>query len=528
MSISRTAKMAEGDVASLMSPVGPVSDQFVYDQRFITAIMGPYGSAKTTSCIRKIVNSVFWQEPGPDGVRRVRWCVVRDTYGQLETNVMNSWFTWFPKTKNNWNGNEMCHRLRFEGVSLDGSPPSKVEIEMYFRAMGDRKAEDVLKGLELTGLWLNETDTLDKTVLLFGMPRTGRYPSAKNGGCQWRGIICDFNAPDVDNWTYQLLVQRDMGLTPEQEAEYRRALGPRFGIGFHRQPGGLSKDPVPENIQNLPDGYYETLMLGFGHNENHVRRFIHNEFGAVWNGQPVYPEFNREIHVADDVRPDPSIPIDAGLDGGRTPAMVFGQKMPNGQRRVLDELVVFNPDPDKKEQQLERLGPTAMAEIARDFVAQAYPHCQMGTVYYDPAIDFGGDDDGYDWLKFFRATFKAPRFKPGGKAGNRIEPRLESVRKLLAALWGGKPAMSISSRCKSIIRGMAGGYIFERVKLSNGTGRFRDRPIKNDFSHGQDALQSLCLGWEGEGEVVHDMERRHSMRRASSKVKHTGFAGARR
>lgn len=520
--------MADHDIAALMAPVGPISDQFVYDQRFITAIMGPYGSAKTTSCIRKIINSVFWQEPGPDGVKRVRWCVVRDTYSQLETNVMNSWFTWFPKNKNNWNGNEMCHRLRYKGVSLDGTPSCDIEIEMYFRAMGDRKAEDVLKGLELTGLWLNETDTLDKTVLLFGMPRTGRYPSAKNGGCQWRGIICDFNAPDIDNWTYQLLVEGDIGLKPEQMAEYREKLGPRFGIGFHRQPGGLSKNPRPENIQNLPEGYYETLLLGFGHNENHVRRFVHNDFGAVWNGQPVYPEFNRIIHVSkDELVPDPAVPIDAGLDGGRTPAMVFGQKM-RGQRRILDELVVFDPDPDKLDQQLDRLGPTAMAEIARDFVATNYPDCKMGTVYYDPAIDFGQDDDGYDWLKFFRETFKAPRFRPGGKAGNRIMPRLEAVRKLLTALWGGKPALVFSDRCKSLIRGLSGGYIFERVKLSNGSGRFRDRPIKNDFSHAQDALQSLCLGWEGEGDVVQDMEQRHSARRAAKNVRHTGMAGARR
>jgi hypothetical protein len=40
--------------------------------------MGPYGSAKTTSCFQKILNSVaMWQNPNPhDGVRRVK--VVRD------------------------------------------------------------------------------------------------------------------------------------------------------------------------------------------------------------------------------------------------------------------------------------------------------------------------------------------------------------------------------------------------------------------------------------------------------------------
>lgn len=516
--------MNDRTIASLMAPVGPKAEAFVYDQRFITAIMGPYGSAKTTTCIRKIVNSAFWQNPGPDGVRRVRWCVVRDTYAQLQTNVMNSWFTWFPKTKQNWNGGELCHRLRFETIGFDGKP-GMVEIEIYFRAMGDQKAEDVLKGLELTGLWLNETDTLDKSVLLFGLPRTGRYPSAKNGGCQWRGVICDFNAPDIDNWTYKLLVEQDIGLTAEQEAEYGKALGPRFGIGFWRQPSGLSKEPLPENIQNLPEGYYESLMLGFGHNENHVRRFVHNEFGAVWNGQPVYPEFNRDIHVArEPLRADPTVPIDAGLDGGRTPAMMFVQNMPNGQLRVLGELVVYDPD---KKQALERLGPTAMAELARDYVKLHFPNCRMGTVYYDPAIDYGADEDGYDWLKFFKNSFKA-KYKPGGSAANRINPRLESVRKRLTMLIGGKPAMVIDpQKCPMLIRGFSGGYIFERVELSNGTGRFKEKPVKNDFSHGQDAFAEVSLGLDRNGaSIIEDMEDRHAARRKRGKVRHGGYAAA--
>lgn len=516
--------MSEGSFASLMAPVGPRAEAFVNDQRFITAIMGPYGSAKTTSCIRKIVNSAFWQEPGPDGVRRVRWCCVRDTYAQLEANVMNSWFTWFPKTKANWNGREMCHRLRFATAGLDGQPAGEIYIEMYFRAMGDQKAEDVLKGFELTGLWLNETDTLDGSVLLFGLPRTGRYPSAKDGGCQWRGVICDFNAPDIDNWTYDLLVEGKIGLTPDQLEEFGKELGPRFGIGFHRQPGGLSKDPRPENIDNLPKGYYETLMLGFGGNDNHVRRFVHNEFGAVRNGQPVFPEFNEAIHLAkEELKADPNLPIHAGLDGGRTPAMIFVQSDPvTGQLRVLDELVLYDP---LKKDELQRLGPTAMGQIAREFVARRYPRCKMGTVFYDPSIDFGVEEDGYDWLRFFKKEFPA-KFRPGGKAGNRLEPRHESVRKRLNQTPGGKPAFLLSPSCRVLRRAFNNGYVMERVKFSNGSGRFRDKPVKNDFSHPMDALMEATLGIETKASILDDMDMRQRARGPKGKVSYGGYAGA--
>lgn len=499
-----------GMLASLLAPVGPKAEAFVNDQRFLTAIMGPFGSAKTTMCIRKILNSAFWQNPGPDGVRRVRWCCVRDTYAQLEANVMKSWFTWFPKTKANWNGRMMQHVLRLDVVDGQGGTFT-IEIEMLFRAMGDQKAEDVLKGLELTGLWMNETDTLDQSVFLFGWPRTGRYPPAKMGGCQWRGVIADFNAPDIDNWTYDFFVLQKLGLNEEQEIQLKEVLGPRFGIGYFRQPGGLSKDPPPENIQNLPVGYYEGLLLAYANQPNYLRRFVHNEFGAVRNGQPVFPEFNEQLHMAAEVlEPLPDLPIVAGLDGGRTPAMVLAQRTDIGQLRILDELVLFDP---KKKDELARMGPTAFAEMARDFVDRRYPRHRFGGGFYDPAADFGEFDDAGTWMDIFKRAFGGT-WKPGGKDGNRLEPRLEAVRKRLNRSPGGQPGMLVSARCSMLRRGFTAGYVIERIETSAG-GRFREQPTKNDFSHVQDALQYLCLGLDTRGRIIDEMDVRAAARKAA-------------
>lgn len=505
--------------ASLMAFVGPKAEAFCNDQRLLTAIMGPYGSAKTTSCIRKVVQSAMWQKPGTDGVRRVRWCVVRDTYAQLETNVMNSWFTWFPKTKENWNGREMCHRLNFHVMIGDDPVPQPIYIEMYFRAMGDQKAEDVLKGLELTGLWLNEADTLDMATFLFGMPRTGRYPAKKDGGCQWHGVICDFNAPDIDNWVYDLLVEKNLGLNAEQEAELRAVLGERFGVGFYQQPGGLS--PNAENLQNLPEGYYQGLAFAFANKPNHLRRFVHNLFGAVFNGQPVFPEFNPSIHVASErLVPYRGEPIHAGLDGGNTPALVFFQLIEN-QFRMIDELVIYDPG---KTEELKRLGSKAFAATAKEFVAEQYPTCRMGTFFYDPAIGYGPEDDDEDWLRFFRKEFKGAKFRPGGKDGNRIEPRLTSVRDRMVKMPGGRPGLLISPTCRVVIRAFTAGYVIERVKMSNGMGRFRDVPSKNDFSHVMDATQYASLGAETRAAIIDDLDAR-GRQRANGKVKHGGYAG---
>lgn len=485
---------------AMLAPVGPVSEAFIADESLICAIMGPYGSAKTTSCIRKIIQSPRFQNKGPDGVRRVRWCVVRDTYGQLETNVLNSWFTWFPKTKDNWNGREMVHRLSFDVALLDGNEPERWEIEVYFRAMGDQKAEDVLKGLELTGLWLNEVDTLDKGVLRFGLPRTGRYPSAAHGGCQYRAVIADFNAPDIDNWTYELLVEQKLPISDDLAAELRKALGPRFNIGFHRQPGGRSKDPLPENIRNLPDGYYESLMLGLTAND--IRRFVDNEFGAVRNGQPVYPEYNDDIHCVPDLLPQRDLPMCLAVDGGSTPAAVFGQIDDLGRQRWTAECVVFQDDADKG---LEQMGPEVFGRIVGEFWLEHYAHFTFGGAWADPAAFYGEDRDDYGWIKLFWKAFQktlkegainaaAWKIKPAPCNGNRLPERLEAVRRPLTKMIGGQPALMISDKCRFLRRGFKNGYVILRSQLSNGSGRWADKPLKNDFSHVHDGGQYLALG----------------------------------
>lgn len=490
-----------------LAPVGPVSEAFIADESMICAIMGPYGSAKTTSCIRKIVQSPRLQTGAIENgtrVRRVRWCVVRDTYGQLETNVLNSWFTWFPKTKDNWNGREMVHRLAFDVVTMNGQPPERWEIEAYFRAMGDQKAEDVLKGLELTGLWLNEVDTLDRSVLRFGLPRTGRYPSAAHGGCQYRAVIADFNAPDIDNWTYELLVEGKLPISDELAEDLRRQMGPRFNIGFHRQPGGRSRDPLPENIRNLPQGYYESMMLGLTPND--VRRFIDNEFGAVRNGQPVYPEFNDAIHVTKGLGTLDGVPVGMAIDGGSTPAAVFGQRDALGRMRWLSECVVFQADAEKG---LEQMGPEAFGRICGEHWLEKYGRATFGGAWADPAAFFGAERDEYGWIKLFWKAFcktvggsaRQWKIKPAPCKGNRLPERIEAVRRPLTQMIGGQPALMISDACSMLRRGFNSGYVIVRSQLSNGGGRWADKPLKNDFSHVHDAGQYLALGLTRRGEA---------------------------
>lgn len=500
----------EGEARAVtMLPVGPVAERFKNDRMFISTIMGPYGSGKTTSCFQKIVNAAMWQNPGPDGIRRVRACCIRATYAQLQTNVMDDWFAWFPRTKDNWKGDEFKHTLN---IDIPNFGP--IRIEMLFRALGDLKAEQVFKGMALTLLWMNEVDTLDMNVLKYGLPRVGRYPMAKDGGCAWSGIIADMNAPDVDNWTYDLLVNKQLDLAPELLEQLRRDYGAMFGINFHRQPGG--REPEAENLENLPKGYYERMMIGLS--ENEIRRFVDNEFGAVNNGQPVFPEFNDTFHVAREaLKPLPNVPISLGIDGGMTPAIVFGQETEDGQVRILDELVIFNAETGRS---LDKLGARTFGEQARRFLDDRFPHAKIGRIWGDPAAFYGADGrhaEDLAWADAFAQTFKL-KVKPAPVRGNRLTPRIEAVRGCLKANVGSRPGITISPTCKHLRRGFNNGYVIQRVKYSSGGGRWKDEPEKNDFSHVHDALQYLVLGMKKRGDITLDMDARQALRRQRQKV----------
>lgn len=510
-------------VASMMAPVGPVAEAFVNDWRLLTTIMGPVGSAKTTSCIRKIVTSALKQNPGPDGVRRVRWAAIRNTYPQLERNVLNSWFTWFPKDKDNWNGKEMRQCLNLEWIDAGTGNVIPIYIEIYFIALNERSAEEVLRGLELTGIWINEMDTCDPNIWYYGVGRIGRYPSAKDGGCAWSGIIGDFNAPDIDNYVYDLCVDGNLGLDKETEDLLKEQLGPRFGVGFHRQPGGRSVDPLPENIKNLPPGYYATQIMAYAKRPNLLRRLVDNDFGTTVDGQPVYPEYNSALHLAATALPPlADYPIYAGLDGGRTPCMVFFQ-VP-GYMRILKELVVYDPKKNSAEDKiyLERMGPRYFAELAREFVLDHFGDREIKMVFYDPAIDFGGDDDDYDWLKSFQKEFPC-KFKAGGKEGNRLEPRLGAVRDWLNSSPGGQAGLLMGNDCKVLRRGFAGGYCYDQAKTSTGL-TLKEKPSKGPFSHIQDALQYGALGYKLRGDAIEHQRHEQQQRHGKSRTKYTGFA----
>jgi hypothetical protein len=467
------------------SEPGPVAGAFMRNEAEIVGINGPVGSGKTTAAIMKGVRkaseqrpSLLHTAPGPGTsdrwpVRRVRQCVVRDTYRQLWRSTMPSWFSRFPKDIGNFTGAENAPASHVITFALRDR--TLVEMQTDFLAIGDNGVEDVLRGYEPTWFYLNEMDMLAQEVFTYAIGRYGRFPAMEDGGPTWQGILFDCNAPELDSWIYE-----DMFLSSPADLRTRN-------IALYRQPGGM--DPAAENLSNLPGGraYYERQIANAP--DWYVQRMVHNRAGYSRSGKPVYAEFNDTLHVAPVDHPGvPALPLIVGLDAGMQPAATFSQRLPSGLWLTLDELV---SEPGT--------GPRRFGQALAQRLQERFPGFTTVIGICDPSALYGADKKAgeKDWSEIV-----------GAEAGITIRPaptndpvsRWEAVRRPLSMLIDGRPAFQLNPRCRVLRSGFNAAYRFR--KIAGTTNRFNtDQAEKTAESHPHDALQ-YGMSWGGEDVAI--------------------------
>jgi len=425
---------------------------FHQDDSFVRGVMGPVGSGKSTACCWELFRRLQEQEPGPDGIRRSRWAVVRNTYRELSDTTVKTWLDWFDDVGDFIN-QDMAHRIKF----------ADVEAELLFRAL-DRPADvKKLLSLELTGAWVNEAREVPRAVVDMLQGRVGRYPSKREGGPTWLGVIMDTNPPDSDHWWYRLFEE----VAPD-------------GWRLFRQPSGRGADA--ENLENLPDRYYDRLQAG--KDDEWIAVYVDGEYGFISEGRPVYPEFRDHLHVAkESIEVLDGTPVVIGIDFGLTPAAVFGQRDVRGRWRWIHELVT------------EDMGAVRFGELLQNEMASRFPACEF-QVWGDPAGDQRAQTDETTPFQILRARGIKARPAPS----NDFTLRRESVATPLSRLVDGEPGLLISPSCTTLRKAMGGGYCYKRVQVT-GDERFHDKPDKNQYSHVADAAQYLMLG-AGEGRAI--------------------------
>jgi hypothetical protein len=417
----------------------PTIREFGRCDKRLRALLGPFGSGKSSGCVVEIVRRAHAQAPGPDGIRHTRWAVVRNSYPQLKDTTIKTFFDWLPPTFfGQWRASDHTYRIT-EFPDCD--------IEVMFRALDRPDQIQNLLSLEITGAWINEAREVPWSIIEALDGRIGRFPAQRNGGCSWSGIFLDTNPPDSDSRFYRHFEE----IKPSNAAIFR-------------QPSGLSGEA--ENLAHLPKDYYRNLAVG--KSDDYIQVYVHGDYGYVQDGKPVYSEYHdtthcREIEVAD------VLPIRRSYDFGLTPACSFSQVLPDGRWHVIDELVS------------EDMGMDRFSDAVLEHCLRHYPSHHFED-FGDPAGAQRAQTDERSCYDILSA--KGIDVMPGEQT---LTIRLESVRRPLARLVDGRPAFALHPRCKTLRKGFQGRYRYRRLQVA--ADRYSDQPEKNIYSHVHDALQ---------------------------------------
>lgn len=410
-------------------------------------LMGPVGSGKSVTSSFEIVRRAGMQEPNAQGIRKTRAAIVRETARQLQDTTIKTFLDWFPPGQC---GEYMRTTKTYFFKVAD------VECEIMFRALDD--ADDVanLNSLELTFAWFNECRDIHPDIVDAMSKRIGRFPSAKDGGPTWFGMWGDTNPPTMDTWWYYQMEKLD----------------PKDGVSFNdngwdvfKQPSGRSQ--FAENIDNLPEGYYDTQ----GRSEEYIRVYIDGEYGLSSAGTPVYKYFRPDYHMGGGtLRPiiNGMRPIVIGMDLGLTPAAVIGQQDPRGRVLIYDEAVSFDMG-------IQRFVRT----ILKPLIYERFSGAPV-LVVTDPAGIQRAQTDERSAVDIIKA--EGLRVMPAKT--NNVSARLASVDDFLMRQVDGDAAFLVDPRCTNLKAAMMGGY---RFHAKNGTIE------KNSHSHVAEALQYLML-----------------------------------
>ena len=442
----------------------PTVSQFMLSDAFVRVIVGPVGSGKTTGLIMEILRRALQQAKGPDGVRRTRFAIIRQTLLQLRMTILLDILSWL---------RPICEYKVSEQLVIISF--GDVRSEWFLIPLEEEEDQKRLLSMQLTGAAINEAIEINPSLIDAIAGRCGRFPSALEGGASWFGVIADTNAP-IEGSDWWKLFEQDRP--------------PDWAVFF--QPGGL--EPNAENLDwllqtpvtlQLPPGdparrqqgrtYYERLARG--KNEDWIRRYVHAKYGEDPSGAAVYRlSYRRSFHVKQGLLVLQTRLLLIGQDFGRNPCSLICQPDGQGRLSVLEE--VIGEDIGLETHIQKNLKPVLWSE--------RYFGCLMAAV---------GDPSGVAKGNFLEETSFDVMHRMGIPAfpatTNDLDPRIGAVETLLLQQRDGGPAIVFDEgRCPQTIRAIGGAYRFSKTKQ----GATKPTPDKSHpFSDLADCLQYVCL-----------------------------------
>ena len=473
---------------------------------FYSWIVGPIGSGKTTGNFMKLVYLAKLQARGPDGTRRSRCVVVRNTRPQLKDTTIKSWFTWFKEgVAGQWKATESDFILKFDDV----------ECEVLFRPLDTDVDVARVLSLEVTFAIIDEFIEIPRAIIDALSGRLGRYPARKDGGATNFGMWGSSNPGTEDNWWHDYLhnlndFAGERGASCQlielygmlRQVSAARLLNPPDGnVRYFHQPPGDS--PEAENIDNLPGGREYYINNAKGKSSAWVEQFIRAVWGFSASETPVVKTFQPAIHV---VRAklafSPFYELVIGLDPGLGGmAAVMGQEDLHGRLMVMGELTATG------------MGVTRFVnERLKPYLRHYFPNAQVKFAP-DPAAGNKTQVDEVTIVQTIRKMFGPDSVKI--ETNNQLAKRLDAIESFTMRMTEMGPALMIEAeRCPQVCRALGGGWRFQKMTRHDSN---RPAPEKNQFSHVGDAFGYLCRYYHaqydrtgGRGLTVGEQRRQYS------------------
>lgn len=439
---------------------------------FYDWIVGPVGSGKTTGIFMKLVYMAGLQQKGPDGIRRSRAVIVRNTSTQLRDTTLNSWFTWFKDGQaGQWRATEKNFILRY----------GDVECEVLFRPLDTPQDVARVLSLEVTFAIIDEFVEIPQAIIDALSARCGRYPSAVMGGATNWGMWGSSNPSTEDNWWFDYLHNAPGVIQPgEGVSLHHRIVFDTRNTRYFLQPSGFS--PAAENIENLPGGKGYYLNQAKNKTDAWIKQFLEAEWGFSVSGKPVVGAFNARVHLSSKpLRFDPNLDLIGGYDPGMGgSAMIFGQEDLEGRLHVLGEIVTAGVGASR-----------FINERLRPFLNRGMPDLQPGrfTIAPDPAANNRSPNDETTILQTIKRHYPVAI-----ETNNRLPLRLDAIDYFCTRMVYGMPSLIVDEQaCPMLVRALKGGwrYALDNKEQIRETGSGA-RPEKNAYSHPGDAFGYLC------------------------------------
>jgi hypothetical protein len=489
---------------ALNSP-GPIANGLLHSNAFVKIGIGPVGSGKTLTALqcglatgvkqkgKRDANGVVW--------RKCRIGVLRESYPNIDANILPSWWRIQPKEMGKWNGKApYTHHFRkaLRTDPVTGKPIDVLDCTYEFRAIGDQSVQEVMRGWEINALIVDETDLQPKEILAYASGRVGRFSDLDPATVVDPQIVLVSNMPWVDNWLFELAFKGNLEdlLSADELALLQAAMPGRKLVETFVQPGG--RDPAAENLHNLPNGrgYYDIQAALNKADPDHVDRMIDNKPVPRRYGQPVYPDFRHHLHISKTrLVWDPDRPLIIGLDQGLNAAAVAMQRTIQGEIRVLREVVKFK---DKGQKVLSKIGPTAFGKMVARLIVELAPEItpDMLRVVADPAAfpSEKREDDEHNWVLAVQGQLPAGvRIRRAKSQSPTL--RQEAIRNKQIEAGG----YLVDPSCKMLITAHLGKYHFVKQQMKDDDERGDTIPVfKNIWSNVADAEQYAAL----EGELI--------------------------